>query len=421
MGVTFTCLLLASGCATYKPAPDSYQPQIARALTQTNGPIVASVSVLNYKEAQKMFDLKLHKKNIQPVWLKITNTSTNSYYFLPAGLDPNYHPPSEVAYMYRKFLAGKRNKRVAHHLAVNGIQAKIPPGGSVEGFVFSNYDPGAKHVVVDVLGEKEQWRSEFAVFIPGKRFDFEKVDFESIYTNQVPDYSMAELPAVLEALPFQTTDKRGTGNGDPINLVVVTATSEGLTAPAFLRLNWDLTQALTFGSTLKLVGSFLFNDRWRTSPVSSLYLFDRRQDFALQKARSTIHERNHLRLWLAPFTVVGKSVWVGQISRDIGLRFTLKAPGFTTHKIDPETDEARDYLAQEMLLSGSVSSVAWVGGVGRRPKDDPGRNLTGDPWWTDGQRVVLFLSDEQVPPSEIELLDWTSPTAGEEAGDELKP
>ena len=64
--------------------------------------------------------------------------------------------------------------------------------------------------------------------------------------------------------------------------------------------------------------SSVFGRRYRTSPVSPLYVFDRPQDFALQKARKTVDERNHLRLWRAPVDFEGKPVWVGQLSRDIG-------------------------------------------------------------------------------------------------------
>ena len=73
---------------------------------------------------------------------------------------------------------------------------------------------------------------------------------------------------------------------------------------------------------------------YRYSPVSSLYVFGRPQDIAFQKARENIHERNHLRLWMSRVTYQGLPVWIGQISRDIGVRFTTKT--ITTHKIDPE-------------------------------------------------------------------------------------
>jgi hypothetical protein len=68
--------------------------------------------------------------------------------------------------------------------------------------------------------------------------------------------------------------------------------------------------------------SSLFKARYQTSPISPLYLFGRRQDIALQKARESVDERNHLRVWLTPWRYDGKEVWVGQISRNIGVRWS---------------------------------------------------------------------------------------------------
>jgi hypothetical protein len=405
-GFLIALAMLFSGCASYRPAPASYMPYTERAECSTNGPIIASVAVLSRKEAEKKFGLALHKKNIQPVWLRLENLSTNQYYFLPAGLDPDYHSAGEVAYMHRKALAGKRNRRVREVMIANEIEMGIPPNGSTEGFVFADYDAGYKHVPVEVIGQKEHYRLEFQAMIPGKRFDFQRIDWDSLYPSGMTDLTLEEFRLAVEELPVHTTDKKGTGGGDPLNLVVVVPES-GPAGLAFVRNGWDPTEVLSFGNAIKLAGSFLFHSRWRTSPVSGLYVFDRPQDAALQKARGTIHERNHLRLWLAPFAVEGRYVLAGQISRDIGLRFTFRAPGLFTHKIDPMTDEARDYLATTMLLSGSASQIAYVPGVGVHTEDDPGRNLTGDPWWTDGYRVVLFLSKELVEPDEVQFLDWT--------------
>ena len=36
---------------------------------------------------------------------------------------------------------------------------------------------------------------------------------------------------------------------------------------------------------------------------------------------------------------IAKPVWIGQISRDIGVRFTFKTWPPVTHKIDPDFDE----------------------------------------------------------------------------------
>ncbi len=103
-----------------------------------------------------------------------------------------------------------------------------------------------------------------------------------------------------------------------------------------------------------MVTSALSGERYAAAPVSDLYLFGRAQDLALQKARDNIHQRNHLRLWLSPMRYHGKQVWVGQVSRDIGSRLTIHSPTLTTHKIDPDVDEAREAL--RMLASARATS-----------------------------------------------------------------
>ena len=74
----------------------------------------------------------------------------------------------------------------------------------------------------------------------------------------------------------------------------------------------------------KTARAFLLGKEYRYSPVSPLHLFGRSQDIALQRIRSSINERLHLRLWLTPLRYEEHPVWVGQISRDIGVRFTTQ-------------------------------------------------------------------------------------------------
>ena len=51
--------------------------------------------------------------------------------------------------------------------------------------------------------------------------------------------------------------------------------------------------------------AFSLGRRYRYSPVSALFFEGRSHDFALQKARQTINERLHLRLWLTPLRFEG--------------------------------------------------------------------------------------------------------------------
>jgi hypothetical protein len=157
---------------------------------------------------------------------------------------------------------------------------------------------------------------------------------------------------------------------------------------------------------MKMVTSALSGDRYVNAPVSDLYVFGRAQDLALQKARDNIHQRNHLRLWLSPMRYHGKAVWVGQISRDIGSRLTIHSPTLTTHKIDPDVDEARRALAEDMAYSQNLIKLGFVKGVGPAAQSAPSRNLTTDPYYTDGYRQILVFDRHPTSLSDIEILPW---------------
>jgi hypothetical protein len=203
-------------------------------------------------------------------------------------------------------------------------------------------------------------------------------------------------------LPCCVTNKDASKNGDPLNLVVVGGLDDAL--PAFVRRGWRPTEQKWSGSIMKMMTSAISRERYPYAPVSDLYLFGRAQDFALQKARDTIHQRNHLRLWLSPMRYQDKQVWVGQISRDIGSRLTIHSPTLTTHKIDPDVDEARGALGEDMAYSQGLAKIGMAKGVGAAPKNSPRENLTTDPYYTDGRRLVLFFDHAPTSLAEIELV-----------------
>jgi hypothetical protein len=161
-----------------------------------------------------------------------------------------------------------------------------------------------------------------------------------------------------------------------------------------------------------MIDSALSGERYPYAPISPLYLYGRPQDLALQKARDNIHQRNHLRLWLSPMRYHDKLVWVGQISRDIGTRFTIHSPYLTTHKIDPDVDEARTALQEDMVYSQSLTALGLVKGVGTATRNEPRRNLTTDPYYTDGLRGVLIFDIHSTAITDIQFLPWEGRAGG---------
>src|SRR5262249_26767651 len=161
--------------------------------------------------------------------------------------------------------------------------------------------------------------------------------------------------------------------GDPVNLVLIGSFDTILAA---LGARWDQTETISLATCWRTTRAFLLGGEYRYSPVSPLFLMGRSQDFALQRIRGSINERLHLRLWATPLRFLERPVWVGQISRDIGVRFTHRTWNLTTHRIDPDVDESRDYLVEDLLAAGRVLGAAYVDGVGPCTADSPRRNLT---------------------------------------------
>ena len=64
---------------------------------------------------------------------------------------------------------------------------------------------------------------------------------------------------------------------------------------------------------------------------------------------------------------------------------------------------------QDLMMSGFVELYGYVNGVGAAPASAPRTNLTGDPYYTDGLRVVIFLSNQTTPIENIHKLSWEVP------------
>jgi hypothetical protein len=148
-------------------------------------------------------------------------------------------------------------------------------------------------------------------------------------------------------------------------------------------------------------------------------VFERRQETAFQKARETINERNHIRLWLTPLLFKDLPVWIGQISRDIGVKFTLKTGFLTTHVIDSDVDNDRYYLIQNLVDAHALTKLGFVKGVGVSSPDNPRHNLGGDAYYTDGLRAVLVCTDLPTKFSAIQYFNWEWPPRGKPYADSL--
>ena len=404
-------LIGLAGCTTtYSPRQKDQVGFYSRMEVHHQGNIEVSAVALGPKETEEFFGVDMMDKGIQPVWLRIRNNAQRPYWLFPVSLDAEYYSPHEASWINHFSFSSQANREMDRYFRKHEVFRHVLPGHAVSGFVYTRIDQGMKAIKVDLksIGHDEK-TFLFALPVPGMQLDRDEINFEQLYSpDEVLEIQDLEvLRQWIEQLPCCTVDEEGNNQGDPLNLVFIGMERDVMAA--FVQRKWRPTEKLTLATVRKTVLAFLSGSKYLYSPVSPLYLFSRKQDWAMQKARETIDERNHLRLWLAPARFQGKPIWVGQISRDIGVRFTGKINPPTTHVIDPEVDEARSYLLQDLLLTNRVYMGALAKGVGMAFQDEPRFNLMGDPYYTDGLRLVLFIGDKPVNVEEMFDLDWEKP------------
>jgi hypothetical protein len=282
----------------------------------------------------------------------------------------------------------------------------IAPRAVRSGFVFTNLDEGTKAFNVDVMGEDHGLRTfTFFVPVPGLPISHSEVDLESLYPNKkIAALNEAGLRQALESLPCCTTNKEGTEQGEPINLVLIGEVDD--VHGALLRSGWDETAALSEGAATK---KNTYSGSYRYAAVSPLYVYGRHQDAALQKAREMFPGQSQLRAWLAPITFKGQEVWICQISRQVGVRTSVKGKKVTTFKIDPDVDEAREQLLQDLYFSQGLLRFGYVEGVGSSTMLEPRKNLRGNPFFTDGYRLIVWLSGRAISLKDVEFVEWELP------------
>jgi hypothetical protein len=401
----------------YSPHPDE-RSFMERVQTRRDNDVEAAVAVPSDRESERIFGVKLARHRLQAVLLEVVNGGDESLWLDRVQLDPDYYTPLEAAHVTRfaigtrlvafgvlgwlflpllllvplkLFSARAANDRMRRLFRTIGFPTgMILAGKKASGFVFVPLDEGVKRIDLRLLGRSHAFDFQFTVEVPGLVLPHPAQ--EDSGAEQLDE---AAVRAWIERQPRCTGNAAGTVEGDPLNLAIV-----GDRASIQECLNkWDETESITLGTSWKTAKAFLLESQYRYSPVSPLYLGGRQQDFALQRARASLNERLHLRLWSTQIRFGGDPVWIGQVSRDIGVRFTLKTWNLTTHQIDPNVDEARDYVLDDLLASRRVSRLGFVRGVEAASVDAPRHNLTGDPYFTDGLRAFAVLSRTRTTPS----------------------
>lgn len=406
--------LLLCGCAELATVADGpallavSPPQEVRPQSLTLDAVTVSAALLPDDEARSVYGVPLAKYGLQALWISIENRSTEQKWLQPASIDRNYFSPDEAAFLFKSGRRAGDYERLRQHFRDLSMHVRVDPATAQDGYLLLPRIEGGRFVEIAIAGTG-LLRFGLALRLPDGEFDYEKADPAAIYPAELPDLDSDGLRAALEVLPCCAADSAGRVAGDPLNFVLIGSAEEVMTTAA--QADWSFTHRINLKSVTREIGAAIASTQYPTAPVSTLHLFGRPQDFALQRSRQTISQRNHARLWLAPFTFEGRSVWIGQISRDIGVKLARKSPTLTTHVIDPVVDEARDRLLQHLLLNLRIDRFGFVRAAPPSTPARPQHNLTEDPYFSDGLRLVLSISPTPTAVEDVRNFGWEQNTA----------
>jgi LssY C-terminus len=195
--------------------------------------------------------------------------------------------------------------------------------------------------------------------------------------------------ALLRKIPRRVSDPQNKP-GDMVNILLV-GTPERL-LQVFARAGWVSVDRSVQDAVVNAVIQSLEKKDYLTMPMSTLYLFDRPQDYGFAHAEPVMvaMSRHHLRVWKSPYVVNGDPLWCVAATHDVGFERDDRN-NKVTHKIDPAVDGEREYVNDTLSRTGLVSQRSHV-----TPADPviTASTATGGSFHSDGRILVLVLKND---------------------------
>ena len=195
---------------------------------------------------------------------------------------------------------------------------------------------------------------------------------------------------LLDSIPLRVQDAEGT-QGDRVNFIIVG--SQNAVEAAFRQAGWVTVDKSSKDAVLRGLLSSLSKQAYVTLPMSELLMFGRTQDYGYAQGDPVrvVASRHHFRLWKAPFTLEGQTVWVGAGTHDIGFDRDQRN-GKLTHKIDPDTDSEREYIGESLRQTGAVAKLDYM-----KAKDPilKAKTAHGEEFSSDGRTLIIYLNPDE--------------------------
>ena len=243
---------------------------------------------------------------------------------------------------------------------------------------------GINQIFRDAQGAKGNFQVKIEVLNPGLS------TAAAAAIGGPPETPVPEIsPALLRKIPRRVSDTQGKP-GDMVNILLVGTPAQ--VAQVFARAGWVRVDRSVQDAVVNAVIDSLEKKDYLTMPMSTLYLFDRPQDYGFAHAEPVrvAMSRNHLRVWKSPYVVDGRPLWCVAATHDVGFERDERN-NKVTHKIDPAIDGEREYVNDTLSRTGMVVQRTHV--TPANPLTEAS-TATGGGFHSDGRILVLVLKDE---------------------------
>lgn len=192
-----------------------------------------------------------------------------------------------------------------------------------------------------------------------------------------------ELLALLRRIPFRTTSGKLNSPSDLTNVLFVGRRVS--LERAFDAAGWTHADTLSAGTIYTSMRSLAESQGYRAAPMTPLLLEQRKAEYSYAKTLNTFVKRHHIRIWRRDERLDGEAVWAAASTQDVGVTFRGH-----THLIDPQIDNERAKVVNDLILTGCVDGLDLIGRpwVPRDLQNSDRRKLA-----TDGAIAVVRIND----------------------------
>jgi hypothetical protein len=196
-----------------------------------------------------------------------------------------------------------------------------------------------------------------------------------------------------QKLPYRVSDQptEGANPGDLVNFVLMG--SQEQVTNAFNAAGWAQANKNNKEAVANALIATLSKNVYVQVPMSTLYLFGRPQDFGFERAEAVMvaGQRDHFRVWQAPFSTPQQTIWAGAGTHDIGIEKDQRKENSITHKIDVDVDKERDFIGATLQQAGQVESMDYMT---RSKPIKSAKTATGGDITSDGRVLVIVLKPQ---------------------------